>query len=249
MDEKTSTATSISTTTSIVILIAALILGGGLYFLLKQNKDNKNDAEVCAQVLTDARNPETGDIETFETPCDVPDGWDVLETDAESFSRGNERWTRYRNDDLGIRFEYRTEPSGYILVEHDDNLSFHEDMLENISLFDKKEYAELLASSVPREGPPGISVLIYRNSSNYSVNEWVQEESLLSNIGLSLTSPSEFEFSGVPAVRYTVDGLHTSDTIVALNNGLIYYISGSYSVENSQIRKDFLEMLDHISLY
>lgn len=33
--------------------------------------------EVCAQVITFARNPQTGQCEAFPTPCDVPDGWEL----------------------------------------------------------------------------------------------------------------------------------------------------------------------------
>lgn len=30
---------------------------------------------ACVQVITRARHPETGEVRTFPTPCDVPDGW------------------------------------------------------------------------------------------------------------------------------------------------------------------------------
>lgn len=36
---------------------------------------------LCAQVITPARNPETGDIREFPTPCDVPEGWEVIQND------------------------------------------------------------------------------------------------------------------------------------------------------------------------
>ena len=41
----------------------------------------KNDSEICAQVITSARNPETGDIQEFPTPCDVPKNWEVIQND------------------------------------------------------------------------------------------------------------------------------------------------------------------------
>ncbi len=34
--------------------------------------------EVCVQVLTSAKNRETGEVRSFPTPCDVPEGWDKL---------------------------------------------------------------------------------------------------------------------------------------------------------------------------
>lgn len=34
--------------------------------------------DVCAQVITPARNAATGEIREFPTPCDVPDGWETI---------------------------------------------------------------------------------------------------------------------------------------------------------------------------
>ncbi len=43
------------------------------------------DQSACAQVVTSARNPKTGDIRQFPTPCDVPDGWEVIQNDIPGF--------------------------------------------------------------------------------------------------------------------------------------------------------------------
>lgn len=34
--------------------------------------------QVCAQVITPARNPLTGEIKEYPTPCDVPPTWEVI---------------------------------------------------------------------------------------------------------------------------------------------------------------------------
>lgn len=46
--------------------------------------DNE-DITICAQVITPARNPETGEIREFPTPCDVPEGWEVIQNDIPGF--------------------------------------------------------------------------------------------------------------------------------------------------------------------
>jgi hypothetical protein len=230
---------------SLVILGILILVAGGYYFL----HDSNNEEALCVQVITDARNPQTGEIKEFKTPCDVPEGWDTLETDRESFTRDGEEWSRYRSDDFGIRFEYRSSPDGYILVERDASEDLGNDVVANLSLFNQKEYLELLESSTPREAPPSIAVLIFNNPLNYTPEEWVEKESLISNKNLATSAISKTEFAGVPAVRYTIDGLYPSDVIVALNNNHIYYISGSYSDVDSMIRKDFLDILTHFSLY
>ena len=38
------------------------------------------EQEVCAQVITSATNPDTGDCMDYPTPCDVPEGWTVVES-------------------------------------------------------------------------------------------------------------------------------------------------------------------------
>ena len=44
-----------------------------------------DDTEVCAQVITSARDPQTGYIKQFPTPCDVPEGWVVIQNDIPGF--------------------------------------------------------------------------------------------------------------------------------------------------------------------
>lgn len=36
------------------------------------------DRVACIQVITPARNPVTGEVIEFPTPCDVPPGWETL---------------------------------------------------------------------------------------------------------------------------------------------------------------------------
>lgn len=39
---------------------------------------NPNKPISCAQVITTARNPQTGEVRDFPTPCDVPPGWEKV---------------------------------------------------------------------------------------------------------------------------------------------------------------------------
>jgi hypothetical protein len=41
-------------------------------------QDEQDDMTVCIQVITPARDPKTGTITEFPTPCDVPDGWEII---------------------------------------------------------------------------------------------------------------------------------------------------------------------------
>lgn len=69
-----------------VAIIAYLILAYYLNLwpagsIRDQGSEISNSDEVCAQVIAFAVNPETGKIQEFPTPCDVPDGWAAVEAD------------------------------------------------------------------------------------------------------------------------------------------------------------------------
>lgn len=79
----------------IALVIIALILAGGVY-ALKYFIDRRQVA--CIQVVTKARNPQTGEIRTFGTLCDVPKGW--IEVNDTS------NWKTYRNEEYGFELKY-----------------------------------------------------------------------------------------------------------------------------------------------
>lgn len=47
-----------------------------------EEESDVDDAVFCIQVITPARNPETGEIQEFPTPCDVPEGWEEIEPEG-----------------------------------------------------------------------------------------------------------------------------------------------------------------------
>lgn len=75
-----------------ILVIAIAVVAAYLFFfpLLSQAPDQaqpeaapeltqeEQDKEFCIQVITPARNPSTGEIVEFPTPCDVPDGWEPV---------------------------------------------------------------------------------------------------------------------------------------------------------------------------
>lgn len=45
--------------------------------------DVNDDNTACIQVITKARNPKTGEVRDFPTPCDVPEGWIVVDEEGQ----------------------------------------------------------------------------------------------------------------------------------------------------------------------
>jgi len=74
------------------VLVILLSLAAGFaagYFIKTSNvavpqqpTDEKDPGMVCIQVITSARNPETGEIREFPTPCDVPDEWEIIQNEV-----------------------------------------------------------------------------------------------------------------------------------------------------------------------
>lgn len=52
-------------------LVGALLIVYLLFFVFPL----KNIGSMCVQVIVEAKNPITGEIREFPTPCDVPLGW------------------------------------------------------------------------------------------------------------------------------------------------------------------------------
>lgn len=43
------------------------------------NRGPNDDGTFCIQVITPAQNPQTGETREFPTPCDVPEGWEIIQ--------------------------------------------------------------------------------------------------------------------------------------------------------------------------
>ncbi|HEY0220660.1 MAG TPA: hypothetical protein VGC58_00360 [Candidatus Paceibacterota bacterium] len=79
-------------------LFILLVLGG--IFALKY----RNESQIqCIQVVTYARNPETGEVKTFGTPCEVPKGWVEVQDQVVDETAN---WKTYRNEEFGFEFKY-----------------------------------------------------------------------------------------------------------------------------------------------
>lgn len=66
----------------LLMLVGAVLIWWSLSDVAKKaNEEAGHDDEgtVCIQVITPAKNPETGEVVEYPTPCDVPDGWEIVQ--------------------------------------------------------------------------------------------------------------------------------------------------------------------------
>lgn len=165
-----------------------------------------------------------------------------------SEGRGNPgAYAVFTNEDVGIRFEYRTDPEGYYFDEPQPIALPHPNYVTQYILMLEKDREELSSATGPREGPPTITITIFKNPERMLPGAWVALNSALSNVGLLVGDIQEEVVGGANAVRYTVDGLYRADTVVVAHGGYIILISGSYLDEQSTIRKDFDPFVTSVS--
>lgn len=148
----------------------------------------------------------------------------------------------YQDQNSGLKFSYKSGPEGYVLEEVSPSGSGEE--LKWLVLTPTKEVA---SSVVNGEGPATITVGIFQNSKNRHASVWAMENTIHSNYNLKRTEPTEAVVGGANAVRYMSDGLYATENVVVAHGGFIYVLSGMYLDENSQIRRDFLALVDSVS--
>jgi hypothetical protein len=85
-------------------LVLAFLLAVSFIYQMEYGKKT-NEAQICIQVITPAKNNQSGEVKDFPTPCDVPEGWEKIDSSAEIIPASEEKQT-YSNKDFGIEFDY-----------------------------------------------------------------------------------------------------------------------------------------------
>jgi hypothetical protein len=161
-----------------------------------------------------------------------PNGLNVKDTNA------------YENDDYGIAFSF---PEKYVLEERE--VGTPQEQHHTITLITKADKEEMSKStSTPREGPMAITIDIYSNPRNTSLEQWLSEspDSGMDRIigGFSTTT-----IGGLPAVAYQSDGLYTANNIVMMHGTKIVKISMTFLRAEDEIWKDFPVVLQSLRFY
>ncbi len=150
--------------------------------------------------------------------------------------------TRHRDCELGIEFEYREGPDGYLLEVVDEDPD-QPGIVRRLVLVLESEHRQLPEAG---EGPPTIGIAAAPNPEGLSPAEWAAGNPGVSNLHLKLTEIDAFELAGASAIRYLADGLYVADTVVATHGGYAYVVSGAYLDADSTIRRDFEPLLQSI---
>lgn len=149
----------------------------------------------------------------------------------------------YSQPELGIVFDYRAGPTGYV-VEESTPSDTAAQLVRAIVLVRAED-----AQQQPRlggEGPPTIGVHVFKNTKKLSSAMWADAYPQYSNINLKMGDVTEAVVGGANAIRYMADGLYASENVVVAHGDYVYVVSGSYLDAESNLRRDFAPLVASI---
>ncbi len=149
----------------------------------------------------------------------------------------------YSQSDIALEFEYKADDTGYTIDERMP-VDLGEDLIKTIILKNKKDIGQ--ESPVDSEEPPVISISVFSNEQNLKAELWANNNPEDSAIALKNSETEVVSIGGVNAIQYMSDGLYSSDTIVVNHQGFIYVIRGQFVDIESDIRKDFISLIESI---
>ena len=144
--------------------------------------------------------------------------------------------TLYTNADYKIAFSY---PDTYTLESHDIDITG----MEGVSLVLMPKGVTLPEAG---EGPPTVTVAIFKNLTQIPLAEWIQTVSgmIPPTDGWDYT---EVSVGREEAIAYTATGLYESDNVVVARGGYIYLFSASWLTREDATLKDLATLLSTVS--
>ena len=153
-----------------------------------------------------------------------------------------EEIAEYINADLGLSFTYRQNPDGYVLIESDARSS--DDSEKALTLFKRDDWEEFEASVEPREGPPGISLEVFRNDSA-NTETWLMFHPV-SNYELRTGAVDEYVVDEQTGLMYEWDGLYRGKSFAVIVGENVYLFGVTYINSEDGMLADFNALLDSV---
>lgn len=152
---------------------------------------------------------------------------------------------KYQNADTGFSFEYRTGKDGYRLIDQSVEAKSASPVVVSLVTLLRESDGVFLddPQNAPTEQPPVITVIVSENPNAYSVQQWIEAESGLQNLDFLFESAQKITIGGREGIILNNEGPYPSRTAVVSSDKYIYVFIGGYSDMESDIYKDFDEML------
>lgn len=178
--------------------------------------------------------------DTVRVAGELNEAGEIVPCASESHYLAAER--RYVDSTANFSFTYRVGPNGFTLVQDVPSTdSVLGDATSGVMLMETSD-AVSMGDRESSEGPPTINVRVYDNADLLTPMAWAEEHQFESNLAIAANDPVETTLADAPAVRYMVDGLYLTDTIIATANEQLFVLTGSRLDEYSPLISAF-EML------
>jgi len=136
----------------------------------------------------------------------------------------------------GLSFTY---PNSYIAIERQE--TYKGNPIHVVTLIDNKVRVPDMS-----DGPPAISIIEVQDSSNKTLEEWVEANSI-SNFALSPDKQlASTTLAGEHAVSYTHSGLYESHATALKHGGYVYILSVGSDSPEDKIVADFQNILQTV---
>lgn len=150
----------------------------------------------------------------------------------------------YRDTDIGLQFDYRVGPTGYVVDERIP-ADLDDDLVRVIILQRNEDVAKQMP--IGGEGPAVISISVFKNSNKQFARVWADNHIPYSNINLVSGTVSDTVVGGANAIRYMADGLYASENIIVAHGDSVYVVTGQFMTEDSDLRRDFNPLVQSIN--
>jgi hypothetical protein len=139
-------------------------------------------------------------------------------------------------------------PDNFIALEQP-----HNNQVPNLNkivvLMEKEDYQSVLnGEREGGEGPAAITIYEYENPEGFSDRAWTEKYAQLSNFQLITGPVTEKEIDGSGAISYNADGLYANRNVVLATGNLIYFISGGYLDQDSNLYRAFDKVVNSIEI-
>lgn len=173
----------------------------------------------CIQVITPAKDPKTGQCKEFPTPCDVPEGWETLDSCSPT-SNDISSWKIYTNNEYGFTLKYPNnwlegQPRKNYYIPDQGVRTFGISLGPSITITDAEEKTKTTASSI------------------FAVDITIADQEVLNNLTSCFVEQvnlkSEIIISGKPASLYKNESLcgqgNNRDIVQILDDGRLIQIT------------------------
>jgi len=153
------------------------------------------------------------------------------------------QFEKYSQAEIGLEFDYRVGPKGYVVDERMP-VDLGEEPVRVIILHRTEDFNT--PPPVGGEGAPVMTIAVFNNSQKQFPGVWADANVQYSNINLKTGDVAEAVVGGANAIRYMADGLYASENFVVAHGENIYVITGQFLDQDSDLRRDFVPLVESI---